>query len=187
VKLIGIICILGVLVLSGCDASNTSSASGTSGTGTTGTPTSGSSPTTISSLDPQVSAFLTLINAYRVQNSAPALQVSIALTNSAQWMSTDMANNNYLDHTDSLGRDPYTRMIAFGYDYNTDEGENVAAGNSDASDTFTQWKNSAEHNANMLDASYLVIGIGRAYSATSTYGWYWTTDFGGYVDAVMSP
>jgi hypothetical protein len=28
-----------------------------------------------------------------------------------------------------------------------------------------------------------VIGIARAYSASATYGWYWTTDFGGYVDA----
>jgi hypothetical protein len=38
----------------------------------------------------------------------------------------------------------------------------------------------------MLGTNYHVIGIGRANSTTSTYGWYWTTDFGGYTDAVFS-
>ena len=38
----------------------------------------------------------------------------------------------------------------------------------------------------MLNASYKVLGIGRAYNATATYRWYWTTDFGGYLDATLS-
>lgn len=42
------------------------------------------------------------------------------------------------------------------------------------------------HNANMLSASYTAIGIGRAYSSTSQYGWYWTTTFGGVQDAVAA-
>lgn len=133
-------------------------------------------------LDSEESAFLGLINIYRAKNGAPALKLSLALTYSSKWMSNDMATKNYFSHTDSLGRDPFTRMTQLGYNYNTDEGENIAAGNATATDTFSQWEASPEHNANMLDVNYLVIGIGRAYSASSTYGWYWTTDFGGYVD-----
>ena len=37
----------------------------------------------------------------------------------------------------------------------------------------------------MLNPNYKVIGIGRAYSASSAYRNYWTTDFGGYVDRTI--
>ena len=30
-----------------------------------------------------------------------------------------------------------------------------------------------------------MLGIGRVYNASSTYRWYWTTDFGGYVDQTI--
>lgn len=75
-----------------------------SSTTSTGTPT----------LDSEESNFLTLINNYRAQNGAGPLQVSIALENSSLWMSNDMATNNYVSHTDSLGRSPATRLAAFG-------------------------------------------------------------------------
>lgn len=139
-----------------------------------------------SSLDEEELAFLGLINQYRVQNGLRQLQLSIALTQAADWMSNDMASKNYFDHTDSQGRDPFARIGQFGYSYSGYSGENIAAGNASASNTFTQWRNSAGHNANMLSSSYKVIGIGRAYNAGSSYRWYWTTDFGGYVDAVLS-
>src|SRR3954464_4489892 len=146
-------------------------------------------------LDAEQSAFVTLINNFRAQNGLGALQVSLALQQSSQWMSGDMAAKNYFSHTDSLGRNPFTRMAAFGYSY-PPAGENIAAGYSDAQNTFTQWKTACDpdatgactyaHNKNMLNASYKVIGIGRAYGASSTYQWYWTTDFGGYVDQTLS-
>jgi uncharacterized protein YkwD len=147
--------------------------------------TGGSPVSNTVQLDVEESAFVTLINKYRAQNGAPALQVSLALTHSSQWMSQDMAANNYLDHTDSLGRDPFTRMAAFGYSA-TYMGENIAAGYDDAQDTFNQWTSDAAHNANMLDASYLVIGVARANNPSSTYGWYWTTDFGSTVDQTLT-
>ncbi|HWQ33473.1 MAG TPA: CAP domain-containing protein, partial [Blastocatellia bacterium] len=79
----------------------------------------------------------------------------------------------------------YQRMVAFGYNYNTWWAENIAAGYATAYYTFIQWKNSPPHNSNMLSPNVKVIGVGRAYSANSTYGYYWTTDFGGYVDATL--
>jgi uncharacterized protein YkwD len=134
-------------------------------------------------LDPEEAAFCGLINNYRASKGLPALMVSEALTNASEWHSTDMATKNYFSHTDSLGRDPFKRMTAFGYGYSTYRGENIAAGNATAQATFDQWKNSSGHNANMLNANYKVIGIGKATTTTSTYKNYWTTDFGGVVDS----
>jgi uncharacterized protein (TIGR03437 family) len=128
---------------------------------------------------------LNLINEYRAQKGLRQLKISISLTRSAEWMSGDMAAKNYFSHTDSQGRDPFVRMSAFGYNYQTYKGENLAAGYSDPASTFNQWKNSAGHNAAMLNGNYSVIGIARVYGGSSTYKWYWTTDFGGYVDATL--
>ena len=136
-------------------------------------------------LDSEEQAFLKLINDYRAQNGAGPLNASIALTNASKWMSGDMAAKNYFSHTDSQGRDPFVRMAAFNYGYNSYRGENIAAGYSDAASTFNQWKNSPGHNENMLNPNYKVIGIGRVYGPGSTYRWYWTTDFGSYVDATL--
>lgn len=70
--------------------------------------------------------------------------------------------------------------------YSIYKAENIAAGSAAATRTFTQWKNSSGHRANMLNANSNAIGIGRAYGAASTYKWYWTTTFGGYQDAAFT-
>jgi uncharacterized protein YkwD len=142
----------------------------------TATPTATPDPAT---LDSEEAAFLTLINQYRQSKGLPPLTLNTTLTTASKWMSQDMANKNYFSHTDSLGRDPFTRMAAFGYTANTYKAENIAAGYSTAASVMTGWQNSSGHNANMLNPNYKVIGIGRAYNANSTYKWYWTTDFGG--------
>ncbi len=138
-------------------------------------------------LDSEEAAFCTLINDYRASRGLPALMVSERLANTAEWHSADMAAKNYFSHTDSLGRDPFQRMTAFGYGYSTYRAENIAAGNATAQATFDQWKNSSGHNANMLNGNYKVIGIGKATNAAATYRNYWTTDFGGVVDPGAVP
>lgn len=135
-------------------------------------------------LDSEEAAFLQIINTYRADNGLAPLTLSNSLTRASKWMATDMANNNYLAHVDSGGRDPVTRILTFGYPINnTNWGENCAAGHADAQGTFLQWKNSPGHNANMLGANFKVIGIGRAQGSASHYGFYWTTDFGGLIDS----
>lgn len=129
-------------------------------------------------LDVEEQSLLSLINAYRIENKKQTLAVDDALSNAASWLSQDMADKGYFSHTDSLNRNPFKRMSDFLYNLNTTKSENIAAGNNDATATFTQWKNSPGHNTNML-GRFTVIGIGRAYNAASTYKWYWTTDFGG--------
>lgn len=132
------------------------------------------------SYDSEEQAFLALINDWRAQNGAGPLAFTSTLTNAAEWMSNDMGVNNYFSHTDSLGRDPWTRLCAFSYCYNTWRGENIAAGYSTAQSVFNAWKNSSGHNANMLNPNFKVMGLSRLNVPGSYYTWYWTNDFGGY-------
>ena len=145
-------------------------------------------------LDSEEWAFLTLINNFRAQNGVGPLQVSVALENSSKWMSTDMATKNYISHTDSLGRSTGARLAAFGYTYSP-WGENLAAGFSDAQAVLNAFATACDpdaagnctyaHRSNMLGTGYRAIGIARA--AGGAYGWYWTTDFGGYVEQSILP
>jgi uncharacterized protein YkwD len=137
------------------------------------------------SLDAEEKAFLALINNHRAQNGAAALGVSYTLSKAAQWKSQDMGANGYFAHND-LNRTWVDRIRDCGYGYNTSLGENIAAGVSSAQSAFNLWKNSSGHNANMLNAGYRTIGIGRAYTAGSPYGWYWTTEFGGVDDGYVT-
>lgn len=137
-------------------------------------------------LDGEEEKLLRLINQYRAQHRSGPLALSPALTSAARWMSGDMSAKDYFpgDHVDSLGRSAFARMAAFHYSFRSARAENLAAGHERASATFQQWKNSSGHNENMLNPAFKVIGIGRAYTARSVYGWYWTADFGSYADAV---
>ncbi|HUF52635.1 MAG TPA: CAP domain-containing protein [Dehalococcoidia bacterium] len=143
-------------------------------------------------LDTEEQAFVTLINDYRAQNGRGPLLIDNSIQGAAHWMSASMGQYNFFSHTDHLGQSPWTRMCNFGYCYDTYKGENIAAGFTTASSVFDAWKNSSGHNSNMLNANYKVMGVAREYTAGSTYGWYWTNDFGGYVatapaDATPTP
>ncbi|MFN0096937.1 MAG: CAP domain-containing protein [Dehalococcoidia bacterium] len=129
-------------------------------------------------LDSEEVAFLVLINNYRAQNQLGALTASTNLNRASAWMSNDMGVNARFSHTDSLGRSPSTR--AQNCDYPSGAGENIAAGTNwnTAAAVFEAWRNSSGHNANMLNSSYRMIGIGRVFVSGSPYGWYWTTAFG---------
>lgn len=130
------------------------------------------------SMDGEETAFLTLINNYRAQNGLSSLAVSTNLNRSASWMAIDLGTKDYFSHTDSLGRSPAQRSVECGYPLGA--GENLAAGTvrDTAQEAFDAWKASSGHNQNMLTSYYKQIGIARYYSAGSTYGWYWVTDFG---------
>jgi uncharacterized protein YkwD len=134
-------------------------------------------------MDSEEQAFLVLINNYRVQNGLAPLTAVQTLGAAADHHSIDMATNDYVGHTLSDGTTWSQNIRNHGYTYSTYLGENVAAGNKSASGTFRQWQNSPTHNSAMLNAKFKAIGIGRAFNANATYGWYWTTDFGGYVDS----
>jgi len=130
--------------------------------------------------------FIQLINNYRQSEGLSTLLLSDAISDAATKHSSDMAKYNFFSHYSvqsayfPVGSSPWDRMRLCGYPYNTDMGENIAAGDATAQAVFEAWKSSPGHNANMLDPNYKVIGIGLVTGGS--YGYYWTTDFGGYVD-----
>jgi uncharacterized protein YkwD len=134
-------------------------------------------------LDTEEAAFLGKINAYRTSVGLGKLRVSIALTRASKFHSQEMAANGKLQHESFDGTATFDRVRRW-YDYNTYYGENVAMGYTTADDVFAGWKASPGHDANMRGANFTVIGISRVIDAKST-AW-WTTDFGGYTDAVLS-
>src|SRR6476659_5556531 len=131
------------------------------------------------SIDTEEQTFLGLINSYRQANGLGTLTMSTNVGRASTWMAIDMGAYNYFAHNDRLGRTFDVRMTNCGSI--SPSGENIAAGYTTAQDVFTAWKNSPGHNANMLNGAFRQIGIARAYTAGSTYGWYWVTDFS-YVD-----
>ena len=58
-----------------------------------------------------------------------------------------MAQKNYFSHMDGLGRNPFVRFAAFGYDYQTTKSETIAAGYTTGAEAFNVWRNSPAHNA----------------------------------------
>ena len=140
------------------------------------------------SLDGEELEFLELINAYRAQNALGPLAFSDALNRAAAWKSAHMANNDYFAHDDAIiNRGFVDRLRDCGYTANTWLAENIAAGNDTAVETFEQWRGSAGHNSNMLNPNMVAIGVARVFNDDSTYGWYWTTEFGGVNDGFSPP
>jgi uncharacterized protein YkwD len=142
-------------------------------------------PSKAEALDNEEASFLAILNDYRAQNGLGPLVLDERLNTVARWMANDLAAHNYFSHTDSLGRDPFDRMDQLGYTVNTWRGENLVAGTEGAAYAFQMWQGSDGHRANMLGANYTSVGIARAYSVSSDFGWYWATEFGG--DAVGAP
>jgi MYXO-CTERM domain-containing protein len=137
-------------------------------------------------LDREEAEFLRLINEYRVVNGLGTLTSSATINEVAYDFSVDMGVRGFFDHVNPDGIDPFQRMCAGGYapacDGSTAMGENIAAGMESAAEAFDGWRHSPGHDANMRTPEFVAIGIGRAYTAGSPYGWYWTTDFGGILD-----
>jgi hypothetical protein len=137
--------------------------------------------------------FLNVINRERAKLGLAPLSLSTKLNNAAQWLAQDMASKNYISHIDSLNRNPYQRLDAFGYNATTVRGENIAAGYSDPETTYQQWYDTCDpdvdgnctyaHRVNMLNPKYKAIGIGLAYDPNSDYKYYWATNFGDIVDS----
>ena len=140
------------------------------------------------SYDSEELQFLRLINDYRGDNGLGPLLLSDTLAVAAEHHSQDMARYSFFAHNTvassyyPVGSEPWDRMAAEGYDYNSYRGENIAVGYETAEKAFEAWRNSPSHNHAMLDDRYRVIGIARINEPGSVHGWYWTTDFGVVLD-----
>lgn len=141
-------------------------------------------PARAATLDSFESDLVGQVNQFRASKGLATLTVSDTLTTAAKWMAGDMATENYFAHTSLDGRTPTQRMADAGYPaFQTWTGEDLAAGYTNAAAVLQGWINSPAHYAVLTNPVYRAIGVGRAYSATSTYQWYWDADFGGIVDS----
>jgi uncharacterized protein YkwD len=118
-----------------------------------------------------------LVNQERQIHQLPPLQEDSRLHDAALGHSEDMAQNNYFSHTSQDNRSPGDRITQAGYAWST-YGENIAAGYSTPAAVVEGWMNSDGHRANILRSSFCDIGVGLAYSAASSYRYYWTQNFG---------
>ncbi|WP_082032518.1 CAP domain-containing protein [Nocardia vulneris] len=115
-----------------------------------------------------------LTNAARAEAGCSDLKADKKLTAAAQAHTKDMADNGFLDHNSSKG-DPGDRIKAAGYQAQG-WAENIAEGQTSASEVVDAWMNSEGHRANILDCKLQDIGVGYAQSSNGTA--YWTQDFG---------
>jgi len=112
-----------------------------------------------SSILPKV--LVDLANIDRQSDSLGALKVNPLLEEAAQLKASDMAQNNYFEHTSPDGKTPWFWLEKVGYKYSA-AGENLAVNFSDSNDIDKAWMNSLGHRANILNKNFIEIGIATA-------------------------
>lgn len=129
-------------------------------------PTVAVSPRTVPTLTPapatSQSAVLAQMNAQRAAESVAALEEHQLLTTVAQRHAHDMATRAYFSHTDPEGVTFQQRILNSGYS-GTLNAENLGLTSGTAVQVVSGWMDSAGHRANLLNASYVAVGIGAAH------------------------
>lgn len=128
-------------------------------------------------------AVLNLVNAHRSALGLSQLRSSPTLTSAALWKARHMAKYRYFGHDDPappIARSAFERMTACGYS-GVEVGENIAAGYRTPQSVMQAWLLSPGHRANIEAASWTVLGVGVAQSATGAV--YWVQDFGTFDDS----
>lgn len=130
---------------------------------------------------------LTLVNNVRAAGQTcgsddlpaqPLLAWDCMLDQSSLTHSTSMANNDFHEHISPIdGSDPGDRIRAAGYTPQA-WGENIAAGYDDEESVMDGWLTSPGHCTNLMSSAFTEMGAADAANATSTFGRYWTQNFG---------
>lgn len=107
------------------------------------------------------------INAERVNNGLPRLELDSLLNATAQNKAIDMVKNNYFAHESPTYGSPFKMMQDAGITY-VAAGENIA-GNNNIDEAIDSFLNSENHRKNLLSNAYNYIGIGIEKS--NTYGY----------------
>ena len=102
--------------------------------------------------------------------------------------STDLANSDTFSHSGSGTEHDITgngkpseffeRILANGYTNYYTVGENIAGGQKDLEEVMEAWLNSPGHCVNIMKDTYDEVGIAIVANDDSTYGIYWTQNFG---------
>lgn len=107
------------------------------------------------------------INAERVNNGLPRLELDSLLNATAQNKAIDMVKNNYFAHESPTYGSPFKMMQDAGITY-VAAGENIA-GNNNIDEAIDSFLKSENHRKNLLSNAYNYIGIGIEKS--DTYGY----------------
>jgi uncharacterized protein YkwD len=123
-----------------------------------------------------------------VVGPSPKLYWNDDLYASALEHSTDLAESNTFSHygsgtsSDITGDGKpsifYERIVANGYSNYYSVGENIAGGQKDLNEVMEAWLASPGHCENIMNPNYTEVGVAIVTKADSTYGIYWTQNFG---------
>jgi uncharacterized protein YkwD len=131
-------------------------------------------PAIVVSAAPTVaSTVIDLTNQARAAAGLAPLTEDARLTAAAAAHSADQATTRVMSHVGTDGSSPGARMTAAGYRWWT-WGENVAAGQTTAAIVVDAWMNSPGHRANILNPSFVSIGVGSVASVDGIL--FWTMD-----------
>lgn len=118
----------------------------------------------------------------------PDLYWNTELYASALEHSTDLANSDTFSHYGSGTEYDITgngspsafneRILANGYGNYYAVGENIAGGQQSLTEVMNAWLASPGHCANIMSDKYTEVGIAVVINEESTYGIYWTQNFG---------
>ncbi|MDH6182310.1 putative cell wall-binding protein [Microbacteriaceae bacterium SG_E_30_P1] len=114
----------------------------------------------------------TLVNQQRASQGLPALVSDPTLDHAAATWAQYLASTGQFIHSSSSWRSDMISGAGW-----TFSGENIAAGYPSSSTVMNAWMNSSGHRANILNGSYVGVGIG--YVSGGPYGHYWVQIFAG--------
>jgi uncharacterized protein YkwD len=115
-----------------------------------------------------------LTNVMRVRFAKPTFAWDSTVAGTSRKHSEDMAVNNYFDHINLQGLNPWERGTADGIQYKS-YSENIAAGQESAIFAIHGWMNSEGHRHNILgDGTRLGVGVyfGGSYKTYYTQNFY---------------
>jgi uncharacterized protein YkwD len=115
-----------------------------------------------------------LTNAARVRHGLQPLQWDEAVRVTARRHSTDMAENDYFNHTNLEGQSPFDRMAEDDITFLV-AGENLAYGQSSSIFAHEGLMNSLGHRENILKPGFRLLGVGVDFNSQSQP--YYTQNF----------
>jgi uncharacterized protein YkwD len=107
-----------------------------------------------------------LTNAARVRHGHQPLQWDEEVRVTARRHSTDMAENNYFNHTNLEGQSPFDRMAEDNITFSV-AGENLAYGQSSSIFAHEGLMNSLGHRENILKPDFRLLGVGVDFNSHS--------------------
>ena len=122
-------------------------------------------------LDPSAAA--AALNAYRASHGLGPTRLDPELTAMAQRQADAMVAGNKMSH--DVAGSFTSRLAASGID-TAEAGENLGAGHYSLEEAMTGWRNSPEHNANLLMRNATRLGIAIAKDPRTHYGVYWAME-----------